>query len=103
VGLAAPQAGHLKRVIVVKDEICGKFTVMVNPVIIEWSDDLITKEESCLSYPGESKKIARFRWIEVEYIDEDGDRASDVFAGQQARIIQHEIDHLNRKCRVGEN
>ena len=101
VGLAAPQAGHLKRVIVVKDERWG-FIEITNPVIKDHSKDMRGATEGCLSYPGKSKKIERYKWIEVEYIDDAGDDMTELFAGLNARIIQHEIDHLNGKCKVGE-
>jgi peptide deformylase len=96
VGLAAPQAGHLKRII-----IAGKTWVLINPKIQSHSDYQLNAEEGCLSYPGEFKWIKRWATINVVYTGSDGLVHVDDFLGQVARIIQHEIDHLDGKCKVG--
>lgn len=99
VGLAAPQAGHLKRIILVSPN--GFPEVLVNPVIMSWRNIRDTREEGCLSYPGVLKEISRFKMVSVNCTI-DGDRSIRDFWGFTARIIQHEIDHLNGKCKVGE-
>jgi peptide deformylase len=96
VGLAAPQAGYLKRIIVFKDR--GGFRVFVNPVIETRSFKSLLKREYCLSYPGESAKIVRALEVNVSSMNYAGDL---YYGGKRARIIQHEIDHLDGKCKVG--
>jgi len=101
VGLAAPQAGHTKRVIIVKD---GNFTyqVMINPHFCDCEGRTATAREGCLSYPGRFRDIERFTCIDVSYKDDSGNDQCDTFYDHDARIIQHEIDHLDGKCKVGE-
>ena len=95
VGLAAPQAGHLKRIILVRTS--GGIIPMVNPEIKEHSGDSINKRESCLSYPGKSKYIHRHVIVLVAC----SNYGKAYYSNMEARIIQHEIDHLNGKCLVG--
>ena len=94
VGLAAPQAGYLKRVILVHNQ------VMINPRIIRRSWKKAVGVEGCLSYPKMYKEIKRSTRIKVKYISEHGTICSVWFEAIWARIIQHEIDHLNGKCKV---
>lgn len=93
VGLAAPQIGVLKRVIVVLMN--TGFKVMINPVIF-WKDikSKYSTIEGCLSIDGEHE-TKRFRKIKVKYTNEYGKDTIQEFVGYQAQIIQHEIDHLN--------
>ena len=101
VGLAAPQAGHTKRVIVVSD--LGFFTTMINPIVTQTCSRCTIREEYCLSYPGQRKKIKRPDEIMVTWTSERGVHFIDnPFSDFTARIIQHEIDHLDGKCKVGE-
>jgi peptide deformylase len=97
VGLAAPQAGHLKRVIMFKDG--GKIRTIINPIEENRSCKTSIQTECCLSYPGESAKVSRALEINVSGQNLGGDL---YYADWPARIIQHEIDHLNGKCKVGE-
>jgi len=99
VGLAAPQAGHLKRIILAKVDF--EIYRMVNPAIVYQSKETLRRPEQCLSYPDKSKSIKRPRSITVTW-EEDGEYYHQEFSGFPARIIQHEIDHLNGKCKVGE-
>ena len=100
VGLAAPQVGVLKRIIVVdcdvesekKDPIC-----LVNPVIVEKSGDPVTDDEGCLSCPGISVPITRQPYVKVEYFDLDGNPQTIEGDGLLGRCLQHEIDHLDGK------
>jgi peptide deformylase len=97
VGLAAPQAGHLKRIIIV----CR--TPMINPSFRKLRSGIITADESCLSYPGKSKAIERYGSIGVTYRRDTGELVEEErWDNFLARIIQHEIDHLDGKCKVGE-
>jgi len=102
-GLAAPQIGYGKRICVVREfnEIpnSDKFTitdhVMINPKIISTSKELDLDYESCLSIPNMYGKVLRHKSIKLTYLNENGHevkiRAKDFFA----RVIQHEIDHLD--------
>ena len=96
VGLAAPQVGHLKRVIAVG------MAILINPEIIFWSELEITDVEGCLSYPDKREFVSRHHSINVIYLDENLVECEVAFVGMPARIIQHEIDHLDGKCILGE-
>jgi len=106
VGLAANQVGILKRVIAVK--IGGIYKIMINPSfcsIPAESDDngeiipaTEVQYEGCLSYPGVLKQVSRELHIKVDYINEQGESVLEKYNDLAARIIQHEIDHLNGKC-----
>lgn len=99
VGLAAPQAGHKKRVIIVS--FAGFYETMINPHIVARSGEKVVQNEGCLSYPGIYKDIERAAWVDVHYYDEKGEQQDGVVYDFDARIIQHEIDHLNGQCKVG--
>lgn len=98
VGLAAPQVGALTRVLVM-DPTAGKdgnaMRVLVNPQIIETSPNQVTGEEGCLSIPGVKLKVGRHAWVTVEYFDIEGKPHKEAFVDWAARIVQHEIDHLD--------
>lgn len=94
VGLAAPQIGISKRVAVI--EYGGRVINMVNPVITSKSGSS-SFEEGCLSVPGKSVKVKRAEEISVSYTDENGIPHNEIFKGLEARIVQHEVDHLNGK------
>jgi peptide deformylase len=95
-GLAAPQIGLSKRIIVLelKEE---KFQMaMINPKILEYSSfEKNIMGEGCLSFPGIELDVKRSASIEVEWYDENKKYHKEHFDGIVARIIQHEIDHLN--------
>lgn len=91
-GLAAPQVGNNIRVVIC---IIGKKIVpMINPVILSHSQTTNFDDEGCLSIPGEYGKVERWNDIEVEYIDEKNMKIKRSFHMFDARVIQHEIDHL---------
>lgn len=102
-GLAAPQIGYSKRVCIVREfqEIPGteKFTiinhVMINPKIISYSKDLDLDYESCLSIPNLYGKVLRPRTIKLIYTDKDGKEVKMKAKDFLARVIQHEVDHLD--------
>ena len=98
VGIAAPQVGVSKRLIVVdcEDEDYGKNPlVLVNPVIEDaWGED-VTAGEGCLSCPGVNIPITRKPWVRVSYFDLDGEEWEIESDGLLGRCLQHEIDHLN--------
>jgi peptide deformylase len=94
-GLAAPQAGLNKRMFVYQNYETGSpECVMINPVILS-SEGEIEDWEGCLSFPGVSIKVKRAEKIKVEYQDVDGDIQETEFSGMTARVIQHEIEHLD--------
>jgi peptide deformylase len=94
VGLALPQIGILEQMILIEWE--GKMLVLINPRIKEEKGETI-KEEGCLSLPGVEIKIRRASFIEIESLNEDGKFQTIKATNTLARIIQHEIDHLNGK------
>lgn len=95
VGLAAPQVGISKRVIVVdpQDDVTGLIG-MVNPEIIEAEGEQLGPE-GCLSIPGLNGEVKRKMRIKVKGLDENGNELVIDAEGYLARIFQHEIDHLN--------
>jgi len=98
VGIAAPQVGVLRNIIAVDPsagEQADKLIVMINPKITSLSDDKLSDEEGCLSFPGMRLHIIRSTQINVEYSDVNGETFSWEPTGLNARIVQHEIDHLN--------
>jgi len=102
IGLAAPQIGQNKRIIIIRPDLkTNAMQSFVNPRISEISQDTTVMKEGCLSYPGYFAKVIRSIEIKVEH-DFNGIKKEDSFKGIEARIIQHEIDHLNGKCDVGE-
>jgi peptide deformylase len=95
VGLAATQVGVLHRLLVYKAYLEDPLTVLVNPKI-EWtSDELETAEEGCLSLPGIHVEVERHVAVRVSAKDEHGGELEVEAEGLDARIIQHEIDHLD--------
>jgi peptide deformylase len=93
-GLAAPQLGVNKRVIVFKMWAFGSAFVMVNPVILDASGSAFDRE-SCLSLPGLSRRVERFEKLTVEYHTVKGESKTLTCTGMTARVIQHEVDHLD--------
>lgn len=96
VGLAAPQVGILKRVIVIdnRDEENGKRFYMINPEIIE-KEGIEVGMEGCLSVPGKQGTVERSKDIKVKYNDLSGEEKILEAEDFLARILQHEIDHLD--------
>ena len=95
VGLAAPQIGISKRVIVVDVGDDNGLIEMVNPVIVDSSSELDVAWEGCLSFMQYRVRVERPRSIAVEYLTLGGRPARLDASGFFARVLQHEIDHLN--------
>ena len=93
IGIAAPQVGVLKRVIVIDHS--GTPIIMINPEITSFSVNQCMMEEGCLSVPNQMVSIERSDSIEVRYRDTKGKPHFKVYDGLIARVIQHEVDHLN--------
>ena len=91
VGLAAPQVGILKKIIVI--DIGEGPLVLINPKIIDEEGENIDLE-GCLSIPGKSGKVCRPEKVTVEYLDLDGSKSVIVGTALLARALCHEIDHL---------
>jgi len=96
VGLAAPQIGESRRVIVIdiRDPDVPPFG-LVNPVIVERSEELARGEEGCLSIPGLAEIVERPASVVVEALDRDGNPTRIEAEGLLARALQHEVDHLD--------
>ena len=95
VGLAATQLGILHRMLVYKAYADDPLTVLVNPVL-EWaSDELEAGEEGCLSLPGVHVEVERSVAVRVRGRDASGGEQEIDAEGLEARVIQHEIDHLD--------
>jgi peptide deformylase len=95
VGLAATQLGVLHRVLVYRAYADDPLTALVNPAL-EWqSEELEAAEEGCLSLPGVHVEVERPARVRVRALDETGQKREIEAEGLEARVIQHEIDHLN--------
>ena len=99
VGLAAPQVGILKRIVVI--DVGEGPIVLINPQIVE-TDGEQTGEEGCLSVPGKSGLVTRPDYVKVKALDEDMKEIELEGNGLLARAFCHEIDHLDGKMYVGE-
>ncbi|HUV37399.1 MAG TPA: peptide deformylase [Patescibacteria group bacterium] len=97
VGLAAPQVGVSKRIAVVNPEPKNSETLiaMINPHIVVTSSETTSVEEGCLSVPDIRGNVIRPTSIEVAYQDGEGREHRIEIDGIVARIIQHEVDHLD--------
>jgi peptide deformylase len=95
IGLAAPQVGVSKRIIVI--DVDGAPLVMINPEIIAQSDNQVVMNEGCLSIPETYIDLKRPESISVKFRDRKGKPHHECYAGLTARVIQHEIDHLDGK------
>jgi peptide deformylase len=96
VGLAAPQIGVGLRVIVVDPhEPAVTPFALINPVIGARSDEFDRQEEGCLSIPGLSEMVERPASVTVDGLDRDGAPVRYEAGGLLARVLQHEIDHLD--------
>jgi len=97
VGLAAPQVGVLKRIIIV--DVGDGPIPMINPIILE-TEGIQEGMEGCLSVPGKSGTVVRPNFVKVEYLDEEGEVT--IIEGDElfARAICHEVDHLDGKLYI---
>lgn len=98
IGLAAPQVAINKQLIVIDcdpENAANPPLVLINPKITRYSRELCKGEEGCLSIPGVFLDVIRPAAIEVSYKDESGRPQKVQFKDLLARVIQHEMDHLN--------
>lgn len=98
IGLAAPQVGSSLRVFVMNTEE-GKFDKIINPKILK-TDGMESFNEGCLSFPQLFADVVRPEWIQVQYINEDGEEVVRESEGLWARCFLHEFDHLEGKLFV---
>jgi len=98
VGLAAPQVGVNKRLMVYNPTGNSKKwleeVTMVNPKIVTYSEGVDRATEGCLSFPNMSGDVTRSRWIKVEALNLKGKKIKKKFTDWEARVFQHEYDHL---------
>ena len=94
IGLAAPQVGISLRLIVISDEEGRGVQALLNPAIVERGGE-VTGEEGCLSIPGVFAPVTRAAWVKVEARSVDGKPLTLNARGLRARVLQHEIDHLD--------
>ncbi len=97
-GLAAPQIGLGLRLFVMdvawKDGTSDP-RVFVNPEVVDASEELVTREEGCLSIPGRISRVARPGAVTLRWQDPEGAAREERFEGFAATCVQHEIDHLD--------
>lgn len=91
-GLAAPQVGLPFRFFV--SRIKG-IPVAINPQLAGVSPETTSKSEGCLTWPGRTRFKRRHRWVLAEYTDRSGKRWTKILHDLDARIFQHELDHLD--------
>ena len=100
IGLAAPQVGVSKRLIVIgmpvdDDPDNRKIFVMINPEILEYGEEEVTAEEGCLSLPDIQEEVTRPNFLKVRFQDLKGETHEFEAEGYFTRVIQHEMDHLD--------
>jgi len=91
-GLAAPQVGVTKRLIVA--DVDEKLYVLANPVIVEMSEERVLGIEGCLSIPGIEAEVERAKRVRVEGLNLDAETIIVEAQDLLARVLQHEVDHL---------
>ena len=94
IGLATPQVGISLRLMVLGHDERREPRALINPAIVDRGGQ-VTAEEGCLSIPGVFAQITRAEWVELEAKDVDGEPVKIHGRGLLARVLQHEIDHLD--------
>lgn len=108
VGLAAPQVGLPIRMFIIDLDVIsedepaykGYLHTFINPEILEESEETSSMEEGCLSIPGIHESVKRPEEVLVKYIDENLQQQERWLTGFEARVFQHEFDHLDGKMFV---
>ena len=96
VGIAAPQVGVSKRIIIISPNARrGEERALINPEIIEQSQEELTDFEGCLSLPGVSCEVRRPKKVKFRSWDTNGKEQLEELEHFPARVLQHELDHLN--------
>ncbi|ASC73898.1 Peptide deformylase [Halomicronema hongdechloris C2206] len=105
VGIAAPQVGESCQVVIIASHPNPRYPeapamkpmALINPQIVAHSDEVVSGWEGCLSVPGRRGVVWRYRQVEVAYLDRWGREQQREFSDFVARIVQHEVDHLQGK------
>jgi peptide deformylase len=104
VALAAVQIDRLERVVIVRGDFENKedrsFTVLINPEIVKYEGEIVTDHEGCLSVRDLYGAVPRHTKVRLKAIDENGHEIRARAEGFLARVLQHEIDHINGICFV---
>ncbi|HRV75932.1 MAG: peptide deformylase [Candidatus Nomurabacteria bacterium] len=99
VGLAAPQIDEPWQVVLVRSDFNDykkqDFYALINPEITKYEGAPIQDDESCMSVHGVHVKVPRYPKIKVKALDEDGNEVKFTARGYEAKVIQHEVDHIN--------
>ena len=103
VGIAAPQIGVLEQIVIIEIQENERYpniekmplTIMINPKLNIIDEEKVDGYEGCLSVPGVRGVVPRYKWIQVEYLDEKGQQHTMMLDGFPAKVAQHEVDHLN--------
>jgi peptide deformylase len=96
VGIAAPQVSENVRIVICLFD-GEKVVPMINPEILDHSENFLTEEEGCLSLPGWWGPVQRWDELTVTYLTPKNERRTIKLRGFNARVMQHEMDHLNAK------
>lgn len=102
-GIAAPQVYENKKVFIIASKPSDRYPnapkiepiAIINPIILNHSNDIIKDWEGCLSIPGIRGFVPRYTYIDVEFTNRTGKKITRRFNDFVARIFQHELDHLN--------
>ena len=93
VGIAAPQVGVSKRIFIADNS--GSAIALINPVFTSHTNKMAWGEEGCLSVPGKWDQVKRYHYVTVEALSFKGDKLKFEAADFFARVLQHEMDHLD--------
>ena len=92
IGLSAIQCGVKKRILIMGT--IDNFTVCINPAIISISEERVSDQEGCLSFPDLWMKVKRPAGVSIKYQNINGEEVEDTLLGLRARVFLHEYDHL---------
>jgi peptide deformylase len=95
VGLAATQLGILRRLLVFQAGHDAEPTALINPEIAWTSEEVAVAEEGCLSIPKVTVDVERPLYVKIEGLDQQGEETTIEASGLEARVLQHEVDHLD--------
>ena len=93
-GISANQLGHSYRVFAMRGETKKDSIVCFNPEIKDFSPEMNTMEEGCLSLPDVFARVVRPAHVAISYLNQDGKEEGQLASGMTARVFQHELDHL---------
>ena len=94
-GISANQIGHNYRVFAMRGASKKDSIICFNPEIKDFSPEMNTMEEGCLSLPDVFARVVRPAHVAISYLNEDGEENGQLASGMTARVFQHELDHLD--------